>query len=200
MRNYKRTYLCFVCSEEFDDYESMKEHMFSLHREGDDYVVCPKCFCPMRDLTNHYKIKHIGLKIPPNTQLRPIIIRDCHKSKKTKFKQGNYISQKTSRTVNFRSGLELKFYEQLEKNPKVRDYRVENINIDYYFDGSRHTYIPDVLVEYTDGKIEMWEIKPKSQTKWPKNLAKWQAASVYCASRNWEFIVVTENALKKKKP
>jgi hypothetical protein len=200
MKKRLREYLCFVCSEEFEDYDSMKSHIFSNHREGDDFVVCTKCFCPLRDLINHYKTKHIGCQIPPNSQIRPIILRDCYKNKKTKFKQGNYISQKTNRNVNFRSGLELKFYEQLEKNPKVRDYRVENINIEYFFEGTKHTYTPDVLVEYTDGKIEMWEIKPKSQTKWPKNLAKWQAANIFCKNRNWEFIVVTENALKKKKP
>lgn len=199
MRNAKREFLCFVCSEGFDNHEQMKDHIFANHREGDDYVICTRCLTPLRDLCNHYKTKHIGIQIPANAQTKPIIIRDCYKNKKTRFKQGTYQSEKTKRTVNFRSGLELKFYEKLEKNPNVKDYRVENVNIEYFFEGSKHTYIPDVLVEYADGKIEMWEIKPKSQTKWPKNIAKWTAANSYCRKRNWEFIVVTENALKKKR-
>ncbi len=198
MKSKKREFLCFICSEDFDDYEIMKKHVFENHREGEDYVVCPKCFCPLRDLINHYRLKHIGHQIPPNTQVRPVIMRDCFKNKKTKFKQGTFNSEKTKRTIFFRSGLELKFYQKLEKNPKVKDYRVENIYIEYFFDGTKHTYIPDVLVEYVDGKIEMWEIKPKSQTKWPKNIAKWSAANVYCKTRNWEFIVMTENALRKR--
>ena len=47
-----------------------------------------------------------------------------------------------------------------------------------------------------NGKKELWEIKPKSQTKLPKNKAKWGAANEYCKKRNWEFIVYTEKGLK----
>jgi len=191
--------MCFVCSEMQPDLNQMQMHVVDNHREGDDYVICPCCKVPVRDLIPHYRSKHIGMKIPENIQVRAIILRDVHKNRKHKFKQGSYISQKTNRTVQFRSGLELKLYQKLEKNLNVRDYRVENIMIEYFFDGRSHNYIPDVLVEYTNGKIELWEIKPKSQTKWPKNIAKWTAANIYCKKRNWEFIVVTENALKKPK-
>lgn len=68
----------------------------------------------------------------------------------------------------FRSGLELKFIKYLEKNRKVKRYKSESLQIEYFFNGRDHNYIPDILVEYTDGKIELWEIKPKSQTKWDK--------------------------------
>lgn len=199
MIKYNRNYNCFVCSEEFSDIILMQDHIIKSHREGDDFIRCNKCFAPIRDLIAHYRTKHIGCTIPPNTQTRAIIFRDCYRNKKTKFKQGTFFSEKTNKEIYFRSGLELKFYMKLEKNNNVKNYKVENIEIEYFFEGSRHNYIPDVVVEYTDGRIEMWEIKPKSQTKWPKNIAKWNAANSYCKKRNWEFIVVTENALKQRK-
>ena len=85
MRNAKRDFLCFVCSEGFDTHEQMKDHIFANHREGDDYVICTRCLTPLRDLCNHYKTKHIGIQIPANAQTKPIIIRDCYKNKKTRL-------------------------------------------------------------------------------------------------------------------
>lgn len=199
-----RKYCCFVCEDTFDNMEQLKNHVIENHNESDDYVMCPICKHPARDLHIHYRSKHIGMLIPENIQPRAIIIRDIKKphrnnKKTTVFKQGNFYSKKNQCDIFFRSGLELKFIKKLENNKKVRRYKSESLNIEYFFEGTNHTYIPDILVEYTDGKIELWEIKPKSQTKWAKNIAKWKAANIYCQKRNWEFIVMTENALKKIK-
>ena len=68
--------------------------------------------------------------------------------------------------------------------------------IDYIYEGYKHKYIPDILIEYNCGKKKLCEIKPNSQKKLPKNLAKWSAAADYCKKRNWEFIVLTEKGLK----
>ncbi len=200
-----RNYCCFVCEQSYDELDLLRSHVITEHREGDDYVICPSCGIPTRDLLVHYRSKHIGESIPPGTQSRALIIRDIKKkgrktkAKITKFKQGNFYSEKNHCDIFFRSGLELKFIKHLEKNPKVRRYKAESLQIEYFFNGRDHNYIPDILVEYTDGKVELWEIKPKSQTKWDKNIAKWKAANIYCKKRNWEFIVMTENALKKLK-
>lgn len=204
-KNTGRNYCCFICEQSYDQLDAFRSHIVTEHKEGDDYVICPSCSIPTRDLIAHYRSKHIGEVIPPGTQTRALIIRDVKKKVKkigkkvTKFKQGNFYSEKNHCNIFFRSGLELKFIKHLEKNPKVRKYKAESLQIEYSFNGGTHNYIPDILVEYTDGKIELWEIKPKSQTKWDKNIAKWKAANVYCKKRNWEFIVMTENALKTLK-
>lgn len=204
-KNTGRNYCCFICEQSYDQLDVFRSHIVTEHKEGDDYVICPSCSIPTRDLIAHYRSKHIGEVIPPGTQTRALIIRDVKKKVKkigkkvTKFKQGNFYSEKNHCNIFFRSGLELKFIKHLEKNPKVRKYKAESLQIEYSFNGGTHNYIPDILVEYTDGKIELWEIKPKSQTKWDKNIAKWKAANVYCKKRNWEFIVMTENALKTLK-
>ena len=198
-----RKFCCFVCQDTFNDIDLLKDHIVNNHTEGDDYVLCPLCQHPVRDMQIHYRSKHIGMNMPENIQTRAIIIRDIKSPNKknnfSKFKQGNFHSEKNQCDIFFRSGLELKFLKILEKNPNVRKYKAESLQIEYFFEGSSHNYIPDILVEYTDGKIELWEIKPKSQTKWAKNVAKWKAANVYCQKRSWEFIVMTENALKKLK-
>lgn len=201
-KNTGRNYCCFVCDQSFEEIDLLRSHIVINHKEGDDYVVCPVCTSPTRDLVAHYRSKHIGEIIPQGAQTRALIIRDIKKKGNknkliTKFKQGNFYSEKNKCNIFFRSGLELKFIKHLEKNPKVRKYKAESLQIEYFFNGGNHNYIPDILVEYTDGKIELWEIKPKSQTKWDKNIAKWKAANIYCKKRNWEFIVMTENALKK---
>jgi hypothetical protein len=204
-KNTGRNYCCFICEQSYDQLDVFRSHIVTEHKEGDDYVICPSCGIPTRDLIAHYRSKHIGEVIPPGTQTRALIIRDVKKKVKkigkkvTKFKQGNFYSEKNHCNIFFRSGLELKFIKHLEKNPKVRKYKAESLQIEYSFNGGTHNYIPDILVEYTDGKIELWEIKPKSQTKWDKNIAKWKAANVYCKKRNWDFIVMTENALKTLK-
>ena len=204
-KNTGRNYCCFICEQSYDQLDAFRSHIVTEHKEGDDYVICPSCSIPTRDLIAHYRSKHIGEVIPPGTQTRALIIRDVKKKVKkigkkvTKFKQGNFYSEKNHCNIFFRSGLELKFIKHLEKNPKVRKYKAESLQIEYSFNGGTHNYIPDILVEYTDGKIELWEIKPKSQTKWDKNIAKWKAANIYCQKRSWEFIVMTENALKKLK-
>lgn len=204
-KNTGRNYCCFICEQSYDQLDVFRSHIVTEHKEGDDYVICPSCSIPTRDLIAHYRSKHIGEVIPPGTQTRALIIRDVKKKVKkigkkvTKFKQGNFYSEKNHCNIFFRSGLELKFIKHLEKNPKVRKYKAESLQIEYSFNGGTHNYIPDILIEYTDGKIELWEIKPKSQTKWDKNIAKWKAANVYCKKRNWEFIVMTENALKTLK-
>jgi len=79
----------------------------------------------------------------------------------------------------------------------VLKYKPEPFKIEYFFEGFTHNYIPDILVEYINGKKELWEIKPKHQTTLPKNQAKWTYANNYCKSRNIEFMVYTEKGLKE---
>lgn len=193
-----RDFVCFVCFEGFEDIDSFRDHITTNHEEGTDFIFCPHCKFPLRELRTHLALKHPNLDIPKGYPLKPIIIRDIKKAKKKKptYKQGNYFSKKNSKELFFRSGLELEFYKILEDKKDVNKYAVEPIEIDYIFEGSSHRYIPDILVEYTNGIKQLWEIKPFHQRKLPKNQAKWKAANEYCKKRNWEFIVLTERGLR----
>ena len=88
-----RNYCCFVCEQNYDQLDQLKLHIISEHKEGDDYVICPSCQMPARDLLVHYRSKHIGESIPPGTQSRALIIRDI-KKKEEKQKQRSLNSNK----------------------------------------------------------------------------------------------------------
>ena len=195
----KRNFVCFVCSESFDSFEGFKSHIIANHEEGTDFIVCPVCKIPLRELKNHIATRHPETAIPKDYPTRPIILRDFKKIKnnsQVKYKTVFFFSKKNNKNLFFRSGFECEFYKVLEKKKDVLKYDVEPIEIDYIFEGYKHKYIPDILVEYTNGKKDLWEIKPKRQTKLPKNLAKWRAANDYCNKRNWGFIVLTEKGLR----
>lgn len=107
-----------------------------------------------------------------------------------------------------------------DSNKNVINWSSEELAIPYFYapDGKWHRYFPDFLVSYkqNDGKVEGWcvEIKPESQTKFPKfnkktskkrqlvetleyekNIAKWTAAKKYCDDKGWKFVVMTEKNL-----
>lgn len=205
MTNNKRVknFCCFVCDVIFDTLEEFRSHIVSEHEEGIDYVTCPhpECGCPVRDLRTHVALKHPEYTIPDGVPLRPTILRDSKNKKKrnTAFKTGSFYSKKNNKQLHFRSGMECEFYKILEKRRDVVRYSAECLEIEYNFQGRTRRYIPDILVEFTNGKKQLWEIKPKNQTKLPKNLAKWEAANNYCQKRNIEFIVLTERGLKQLK-
>lgn len=200
-----KNYTCFVCDNMFENIEEFRTHIVTEHEEGTDFIICPceECKIPVRDLRTHVVLKHPGYKIPDGYPLKPIIIRDSKFKKKrnTAFKQGNFFSKKNNKTYFFRSGLEAEFYKLLESKKEIAKYAVESLEIEYHYEGKSRRYIPDILVEYANGKKELWEIKPKNQVKMPKNLAKWKAADEFCRKRNIEFMVLTERGLKimKKK-
>lgn len=54
----------------------------------------------------------------------------------------------------------------LDKDPKVKTYYSEVIDIPYVdSQGKNRKYIPDLIVVYVDGTIEVHEIKPKEMLK-----------------------------------
>lgn len=74
----------------------------------------------------------------------------------------------------------------------------EGVRIPYYYDGRRHTYLPDLVVTYwQDGerKIRVEEIKPSSLNNEPQNIAKWQAAAAFCKSVGYDFVIINEKDL-----
>lgn len=131
-----------------------------------------------------------------------------------------YIGQKPP---YYRSSWEARFMNFLEENKMVKRWGSENLKVPYKLpDASTHNYIIDFYVEIYDtaGKLQKYavEIKPNSQTgnkaqpRKPKNNSKkawdnynakmkkihvnqfkWEAATRFCKSRGFKFIVLTED-------
>ena len=199
----KRKYTCFCCGIQFTELEDMKIHILEKHEENRDYIVCPLKHCgyPVRCLRQHFKIRHPNFEIPKNCEMRATIWKDFNekkpKTRKPKFREGYYQSTKMGKSLHYRSGYEAKLYEYLDADIEVASFDVEPFEIGYSYKGEAHNYIPDLIVHYTNGKTEIIEIKPSSQTALEKNQNKWHAAAKACKTRGWEFTVITEIGLDR---
>jgi len=208
VKDNNRKWQCFICGREHTDFETFKEHIIEKHEEGRDYILCPlkRCSTPVRDVRMHIKIKHPDQKVPEKGQMKAMIWRDQGgkkvKTRKPRFRDGFMVSIKNNgREMHYRSGLECEVYECLEVLNEVSAYDVEPIKggIPYLFEGEPHHYFPDLSIKFGNGDVEIWEVKPMSQTSLPINDAKWTAAEHFCQTRGWKFIVVTEKHLEKLK-
>lgn len=197
----KRNWTCFVCGEIFEDFLGFKLHILEEHEEGREFIKCPRCETPVRDLKTHWRVKHQGFAYPKGMQDRAIVWKDFSKGKsktrKPKFRSGDFVSQKNGKELHYRSGMECEVYEVLERLPEVVSYDAEPIDIKYCHEGEWKTYKPDLSIFFLDGTKEIWEIKPKNQTKLPVNDSKWTYAQKYCENRGWKFMVLTEDGLHK---
>lgn len=200
----KRIWQCFVCGVEFEEYEEFKSHILKEHEEGREYIKCPlhRCDAPVRDLSAHFKSKHPNDKIPKNCQLKASVWRDFRGNRKgtrkpVEFKSGYFTSIKSGEKFKYRSGYELNVYEALEELNECVKFHGESFKVPYFFLGKSHNYIPDLSIQFNDGSIEIWEIKPSNQTSYDKNKAKWEACNIYCEQRGWKFKVKTEKGIKE---
>jgi len=204
----KRQYQCFICGILQPSWEDFKEHIIRNHEEGREYIICPleRCRTPVRDMRAHFRLKHPGTKVPNFTQMRAVVWKDPknphRRQKKVSFKEGFFPSGKNGgKPMHYRSSYEEEVYKTLEKWNEVVGYDVEPMPIEYYHKGEKHNYLPDLRVRFLDGRTQLWEIKPSTQTGLAVNEAKWTAAENFCRLRGWSFEVITEiriNKLKKK--
>ena len=143
--------------------------------------------------------------------------------KDERFKQGIFQPKHPEKFIGkfaiFRSSYERKFFLWADKNPNVLEWGSENIVVPYIspLDNKYHRYFVDNYIIIKEGnniKKYLIEIKPFSQTQKPKpsnrkkkstvlyentqwiiNQAKWEAAKKFAASRNAEFLLLTEKEL-----
>lgn len=113
--------------------------------------------------------------------------------------------------------------QYLDENINILRWASEEIIIPYIspIDNRPHRYFPDFYVEARTPdhavKKMLLEVKPKAQSVPPKtparrtrrylsevmtygvNQAKWEAARDFCIDKGWEFKVITEAELFRKK-
>ena len=205
-KSSSRKWQCFVCGRNYDDFATYKEHIIGTHEEGREFIKCPDCDAPVRDLTTHYKAKHPKRIMPKGVQTRVAIWRDFSSNggkkkttKKVSFRTGTFTSRKSGCDIPYRSGMECEFYELLESDRDVANFVAEPFKVPYYYQGAWHDYIPDIRVNFIDGSTEIWEIKPANQTAYEQNRAKWGSMNDHAMTHGWQFAVQTEVGLGKLK-
>jgi len=133
-----------------------------------------------------------------------------------KFAQGRFEMKYPEKYVGkkmplARSSWEFVFMRMLDEHQGVEKWASESIQIPYRdpFTGKYTIYVPDFFIVYNDktgGKhAEVVEVKPESQTvlekvgksrynqeQYVKNMAKWEAARVWCKQQGLKFRVVNE--------
>lgn len=137
--------------------------------------------------------------------------------------KGRYKPKNTSKyagdaeNIVYRSMWERHVMKWCDDNPKVKKWVSEEIVIPYICETDKrpHRYFMDFLIQFTDGKTLLVEVKPHKETLPPKtgkgrsrqrvlnegmtyikNQSKWKAAQEYALDRGWHFVIWTENELE----
>lgn len=104
---------------------------------------------------------------------------------------GGFYSAKSGLTFRYDSALEKTWFSILESNPAVSRFFRAPFSIPYTFEGKRHLYRPDILVEYIGGGQVLVEIKHPLTVQEPRNKSKHEAAAQWCTARGIPFQVWT---------
>ena len=102
---------------------------------------------------------------------------------------GSFHSQKLGRAVQYESGLELAFLNQLELGDRIVGYQEQPISIDYVVSGRPRKYVPDVVAVFDDGRALVVEIKPRLQMALMTNIRKWVALARWCGQHGAGLLI-----------
>lgn len=107
-------------------------------------------------------------------------------------KGGHFYSYKNDKMLHYSSSYEKRFMNELEINPEVISYDKCRSSIEYELEGKIHRYLPDFVINWSNGLKEIIEVKPKCFIGFGVNPTKFAYAEPYCKSKGYEFRVVTE--------
>ncbi|CAB5214423.1 head completion protein [uncultured Caudovirales phage] len=136
----------------------------------------------------------------------------------SKYAQGKFQLQNPqkyvgNKTPTYRSSWEYVFMQFCDNNPNILQWASEAVHINYKnpLTGKNTIYVPDFLLTYQDahGKphAEVVEVKPKKETTLEGaknvrdqaaailNMAKWEAARIWCKAHGMTFRIVTEDMI-----
>lgn len=114
--------------------------------------------------------------------------------------QSKAFSKFDNKTVSFDSSWERSYFlmvmNRMSELGITSIKRTKVASIGYHTnDGRYHRYYPDFLVEYSDGRKEIIEIKPKLLTSDEINSIKANAAEKFCSENGLLYKVLTETEL-----
>lgn len=93
----------------------------------------------------------------------------------------------------YESDLERRMMERLERDPTVAKWMKRHDVTIHWVDkqGRMRRYKPDFLVEYTDGRIALIEVKDPSRVDSDDVQRKRSAAELWCKKRGIEYQIAT---------
>lgn len=122
--------------------------------------------------------------------------------------------------IEFKSGLELAAFRQIDHHSSVVQWSVESVKVPYRFKGRSHHYIVDIWMKvltrdgsYKEYLVEIKHTKnikkpsynkrrtktfDKNLLEWERNQAKWKSATNYANKRNMKFTLLTEEKIYGK--
>lgn len=120
------------------------------------------------------------------------------------------------KAIKYRSLWERNAMRWCDTNSSVVRWNSEEVVIPYFCrtDNKWHRYYVDLLIEFSNGKTLLVEIKPKKETIPPKrparkskryinevttyikNQSKWEAAEAFARKHGVEFVIWHEDVLK----
>jgi len=108
-------------------------------------------------------------------------------------KHGSFLNPKKSpwNFERYQSDLERRMMERLEGDPTVCKWMKRHGITIPWIDGQKHQrhYVPDFLVQYTDGHKAIIEVKDPSRLDSPDVLRKRKAAQMWCKQRSMEYVL-----------
>lgn len=117
--------------------------------------------------------------------------------KKATSIHGIYKSTKTGKTEFFDSSFELRRFKALDASPLVKTWTKDHkLRLPYRLGRRRHRYVPDIVVEYNDGRMFLEEVKGHVYDPL-KFVMKNGTAKVYCALKKWTYRIIWEDGLDK---
>lgn len=121
------------------------------------------------------------------------------KKRRSRYHRGEHVSPKSPNVCRFRSGWELRYMQHLDADPNVVSYEYEALVIPYVSNvrtGKMRKYLPDLVVRYADGRVEVVEIKQSRKVHTPPIVKKSRAARDWCAVNGATYVMVTEVELR----
>jgi len=110
-------------------------------------------------------------------------------------KSGWFYSKKNNKRFRYLSSIELQCLKFLESKEDVLKYQTNPLRILYTYQMQQRNYIPDILVEYNNGKKILIEVKHNKGLKNNIVQIKAKAAIKYCKENNMEYKFYTESKL-----
>lgn len=123
----------------------------------------------------------------------------CRRRRRRGYHTGVHESSKSSGPCKYRSGWEASLMSWFDAEPSVLRYAYEAVAIPYVSNarsGRVRRYFPDFVVEFTDGRRVMVEVKPSKRVSQPNVQKKLAAARTWCLEHGVTLQVITELDLR----
>jgi hypothetical protein len=174
--------------------EKCKEKISKNSKERNS-VKCLKKFYGMTWEEKYGKKKSIEMKeyASRNCKLIPKFGKDNHQFGKPAHKLSGTGVKGYYKDIFFRSLLEASFIHNLfQNNIEFENGELKKYAIVYNFDDRKRTYYSDFVV----GDV-LYEVKPKALINTRQNIAKADAAKIWCMKNNKQYKIITEEEINR---